>query len=298
MPDISDDDLEADAFELSLDEMLDRVSAATRAEWEACEATAPPRAIARYDTLRAASPDWRVVAPLNIEEAYVLVPVTSRLRDLDDLRGRRINVGAPGSARATSGEALYRRLFAQPLPASSLRSVSKDAALQALLAGDGLDALVFFDGQPSAWLESLPGETRRRLKVLSPQATSAAGRTALQSYLPATIAPTLANDRTPVETLGEVAFLVASPQATRPAQALHDLCERLPAGYNKRLSARRAKAVRAFLLGKGLDPQMVHAQGQGTANPVADNATADGRARNRRTEVTFEGVRAVATNTR
>ena len=70
------------------------------------------------------------------------------------------------------------------------------------------------------------------------------------------------------------------------------------AGYNKRLSAKRASAVRAFLLGKGLDPQMVHAEGQGTANPVADNATPDGRAKNRRTEVTFEGVRAVAINTR
>ncbi len=67
------------------------------------------------------------------------------------------------------------------------------------------------------------------------------------------------------------------------------------AGYNKRLSARRARAVRAFLVGKGLDPQMVHAEGQGTADPVGDNATAEGRAKNRRTEVTFEGVRAVAT---
>ena len=58
------------------------------------------------------------------------------------------------------------------------------------------------------------------------------------------------------------------------------------------------KAVRAFLLGEGLDPQMVHAAGQGTANPVADNATADGRAKIRCTELTFEGVRAVAVNTR
>ena len=70
------------------------------------------------------------------------------------------------------------------------------------------------------------------------------------------------------------------------------------ADYNKRLSARRARAVRAFLVGKGLDPQMVRAAGQGTANPVADNTTAQGRAQNRRTEVTFEGVRAVATNAR
>ena len=66
------------------------------------------------------------------------------------------------------------------------------------------------------------------------------------------------------------------------------------AAYNQRLSARRAKAVRAFLLGKGLDPQMVQAQGKGAVDPVADNATAEGRARNRRTEVTFSGVRTVA----
>ena len=63
------------------------------------------------------------------------------------------------------------------------------------------------------------------------------------------------------------------------------------------VAAERA-ARGAFLLHKGLDPQMVHGQGQGTANPITDNATADGRARNRRTEVTFQGVRAVATRTR
>lgn len=66
------------------------------------------------------------------------------------------------------------------------------------------------------------------------------------------------------------------------------------AAYNKRLSARRADAVRAFLLGKGLDPHMVQAQGKGALDPVSDNATADGRAKNRRTEVTFSGVRTVA----
>ena len=67
--------------------------------------------------------------------------------------------------------------------------------------------------------------------------------------------------------------------------------------YNQRLSDRRAKAVRAFLLGKGLDPQMVQAQGKGTVDPVADNATAEGRAQNRRTEVTFTGVRTIASST-
>ena len=64
------------------------------------------------------------------------------------------------------------------------------------------------------------------------------------------------------------------------------------ASYNQRLSQRRASAVRAYLLSKGLDPAMVRAAGAGSANPVADNTSADGRAKNRRAEVTFEGVRA------
>ncbi|MEP6502491.1 MAG: OmpA family protein [Betaproteobacteria bacterium] len=64
------------------------------------------------------------------------------------------------------------------------------------------------------------------------------------------------------------------------------------AAYNERLSLRRAKAVRTWLVGQGLAPAMVRTVGAGEARPVADNASADGRAQNRRTEVTFEGVRA------
>jgi OOP family OmpA-OmpF porin len=63
------------------------------------------------------------------------------------------------------------------------------------------------------------------------------------------------------------------------------------AGYNLRLSMRRAQAVRAYLVGKGLDPGMINASGVGAAQPVADNSTAEGRAQNRRAEVVFEGIR-------
>jgi OOP family OmpA-OmpF porin len=61
--------------------------------------------------------------------------------------------------------------------------------------------------------------------------------------------------------------------------------------YNRALAKRRADSVRRYLLGQGLDPSMVQAEGQGEAVPVADNATEEGRAQNRRTEVRFEGVR-------
>ena len=66
-----------------------------------------------------------------------------------------------------------------------------------------------------------------------------------------------------------------------------------PAGYNERLSARRADAVKTYLVGKGLEPAMISTAGTGAAQPVADNDTPGGRARNRRTEIEFQGVRSV-----
>jgi OmpA-OmpF porin, OOP family len=53
------------------------------------------------------------------------------------------------------------------------------------------------------------------------------------------------------------------------------------------LSQDRANTVRAYLLTKGIDPSRVTAKGYGATKPVASNATADGKAQNRRTEVTI-----------
>ena len=186
-------------------------------------------AVLRYDALIANAANWRIVAPLNVEEVYVLVPAMSPLRDLSDLRGRRINVGMPGSARSNSGEALYHALFGEPIPTSPLRSASKEAALQALASGGDLDALILFDGQPSSWLASLHAETRQRLKVLSFDASGAASRRVSQAYLKTRVAPALAGGGVSVPTLGEVSFLVASTHAANARQFLESMCERLPA---------------------------------------------------------------------
>ena len=63
------------------------------------------------------------------------------------------------------------------------------------------------------------------------------------------------------------------------------------ATLNERLSERRAAAVKAYLVGKGLDPSMIRTQGKAAQAPVASNDTSAGRAQNRRIEVEFEGVR-------
>jgi outer membrane protein OmpA-like peptidoglycan-associated protein len=55
--------------------------------------------------------------------------------------------------------------------------------------------------------------------------------------------------------------------------------------YNLELSRRRAEAVRAYLLSRGVDADQIRAFGYGEHRPVTTNATAEGRAINRRVEI-------------
>ncbi|MBD9423988.1 OmpA family protein [Pseudomonas sp. PDM15] len=57
--------------------------------------------------------------------------------------------------------------------------------------------------------------------------------------------------------------------------------------YNMSLSQRRAQSVANYLMAQGVDASRLSTRGAGPDQPVASNATADGRAQNRRVEVTL-----------
>ena len=61
--------------------------------------------------------------------------------------------------------------------------------------------------------------------------------------------------------------------------------------YNQKLSVKRAEAVKAYLVTKGIEPNRIYTEGKGKKQPVADNKTAEGRAKNRRVEIEVVGTR-------
>ena len=62
--------------------------------------------------------------------------------------------------------------------------------------------------------------------------------------------------------------------------------------YNDKLSVRRAESIKTYLTSKGLEANRVYTEGKGKRQPVADNKTAEGRAKNRRVEIEVVGTRA------
>ena len=62
--------------------------------------------------------------------------------------------------------------------------------------------------------------------------------------------------------------------------------------YNMALGQRRAQSVKDYLVSKGVDQSRIYTESKGKSNPVASNATAEGRAKNRRTDIEVVGTAA------
>jgi OOP family OmpA-OmpF porin len=60
---------------------------------------------------------------------------------------------------------------------------------------------------------------------------------------------------------------------------------------NQTLSVKRAESVKAYLTSKGVEKNRVYTEGKGEKQPVADNKTKEGKAKNRRVEIEVVGTR-------
>ncbi|MBI3800279.1 MAG: OmpA family protein [Deltaproteobacteria bacterium] len=98
------------------------------------------------------------------------------------------------------------------------------------------------------------------------------------------------------QTIGKIVPILAPMQQTQIV--VNGYTDNVPIGpglrrqgitSNLELSQRRAATVMQFLIAQGVKPSLVSAQGLGEANPVASNDTAEGRAQNRRVELTLTG---------
>ena len=84
----------------------------------------------------------------------------------------------------------------------------------------------------------------------------------------------LDNDVATLKTWGDVDIEVAGHTDSMGSDA-----------YNMKLSKQRAEAVRNFLISRGVAADRLTAKGYGESQPVADNATEEGRFKNRRVEL-------------
>ena len=93
------------------------------------------------------------------------------------------------------------------------------------------------------------------------------------------------DDRGETTLMGVIRELKENPNLVVDLEGYTDVTG--PVHYNVELSQHRVDAVRRFLVVKGIELPRIHSIGLGTANPIGDNKTAEGRRMNRRVALTL-----------
>ncbi len=98
------------------------------------------------------------------------------------------------------------------------------------------------------------------------------------------------------QTIAKIAPILAPMQQTK--LVINGYTDSTPIGSqlrakgienNQQLSLKRAQTVAKFLISQGVNPNLLSEEGFGETYPVASNDTSEGRARNRRVEITIAG---------
>jgi TRAP-type uncharacterized transport system substrate-binding protein len=132
----------------------------------------------------------RVIMPLYDEEIYFFVRADSPIDYVDQIRGKRINVGPVGSGTALTTTTLYRLMFNEPLAEGQTSFMSNEDALVSLLKDDTLDVVAVVAGQPAKLLADMKPESRQFIKLLKFDPRHASSQAALRTYFAATVRAT------------------------------------------------------------------------------------------------------------
>lgn len=244
--------------------------------------------IAIYTAAVAAARDRERLAALDDEHKSIMLEASRRDAELARLEAEKLRLQS--LARAEEAERL--REDAEAERARSLE-VSADAEL----------------ARQEAEAARRLAEAREREASLARQEAELASAQAQSLQQQLALLRPVATERGQVLTLGDVFF--SSGQADLKAEArgnlkpVLDFINRYPGkpvqieghtddrgadATNLALSERRAASVRDALVALGADAARLKVVGRGEARPIADNATGEGRARNRRVEVVVEGT--------
>jgi len=216
----------------------------------------------------------RRLAMAREERNALVIETEARIAELtDELANERESLASLRDGHQAQVQALNQRLAEANAEAEQLRAEMQAATqqhAQALAEAKGSVTRIRLNVDAAAELGGRVTDEGILVNLGSDELRFASG----SATLPPRQLPTL--DRT-------AALLEARPELSARIQGHTD--SRGSAEINQRLSQERAEAVRQALIERGIEPERLAALGAGSAEPIADNATPQGRRENRRVEI-------------
>jgi outer membrane protein OmpA-like peptidoglycan-associated protein len=219
-----------------------------------------------------------------------------------------------GAAYKQAQDRLQAAETAQASKKSSVRRTAPKLSREAVQAGEDArragmigKAAAEAEARRVASAEGAAAGAAAEERARSQAMASEAAREELRSRL-AAVLPTRATERGLVSEIGGVQFATGTANLSASARESLANFAGVVASYpslkynveghtdntgsdavNRELSLKRAIAVRDYLIRSGIQASAIDVAGLSSSAPIAENSTADGRARNRRVEIVVSG---------
>ena len=144
-------------------------------------------AVAGNATARTLIQPMRVIMPLYNEEIYFIVRADSALNFIHEIQNTKINAGESGSGTALTSATLYRLMFGETIPETSVNYLSNEEALAKLVTDKSIDVVAVVAGQPAKLLAEMKPESRQLIKLLKFEPNHASSEAVLKTYFAANV---------------------------------------------------------------------------------------------------------------